>query len=71
MDGIGGLIDYQYDPKSKSYFIKQTNIMTTVASILQLRANTKDQELVLYRNKMLNSPYGIIPLRSVVLKLLS
>ena len=62
-DGLGGLVDYQYDPKSKSYKIKQTNIMCTVSSFLQLRANSKDQELILYRNAMLNSPYGIIPVR--------
>ena len=39
------------------------NLHATVAALLQVRAKSGDQEVVLYKSSMMNSIYGNIPIR--------
>ena len=60
---LGGLTEYQYNPESKSFNLSMKNLHATVAALLQVRAKSGDQEVVLYKSSMMNSIYGNIPIR--------
>ena len=62
---LGGITEYQYQKKNKSFEIKQSTIHATICVLIQLSAKltAQNQEIILWRNSMVNSPFAVMPIR--------